>query len=170
LRYQAALSIFDQTKKLHRLGSRGRLYLQIAAILHGMGYFVNFSEHTTLSYLLAKRQNIMGLSNQELELIANVIAYNGDEVPREHHHAYQDLTIDEKILVSKLAAILKLANSLDVSRCEKIKQVEITSKKGDLLFKLQARQSIMLEEWTFTQRAGFFEEVLGIRPVIKKIG
>jgi len=165
-----ALSIFDQTKKLHRLGSRSRLYLQIAVILHSIGYFVNFSEQANLAYSLVKKQNIMGLSNQELELIANVIAYNGDEVPREHHHAYQDLAIDEKILVAKLAAILKLANSLDVCRCEKIKQVEITPKKGELLFKLQAKQNILLEEWTFAQRAGFFEEVLGMRPVIKKIG
>lgn len=163
-----ALSIFDQTKKLHKLGEMERLYLQIAAILHTIGYFVSFSDHHFFSYELIKKQNIMGLANAELDLIANIILYHEGEVPRQSHRNYQGLIVEAKITVSKLAAILKLADSLDISRGKKIEKVEIIFAGEELQFKLSAKQNILLEEWSFAQRMIFFEEVMGMRPRIKR--
>ena len=112
----------------------------------------------------------MGLSNKELEIVANIVLYHDAEVPREHHLSYRNLAYHEKIIVSKLAAILKLANSLDISHRRKITQVEILRKNGELLFNARVNQDILLEEWVFAQRSDFFEEITGLRPVLKKIG
>ncbi|MCR6545501.1 HD domain-containing protein [Dehalobacterium formicoaceticum] len=159
-----SLTVFDQTKKLHKLGERERLYLEIAAILHNIGYFVNFSDHDNLSYALILRQNIMGLANEELDLIAQIVRYHDHEEPGLHHQAYQILSFRDKITVSKLAAILKLSNSLDVSQGQKIQGVKIVFSENILNFYLKTKHNILLEEWTFSQKASFFEEVLGVRP------
>ena len=162
-----ALSIFDQTARYHRLASRERQYLQIAAILHTIAYFVNYSEQNALSYELMRRQNIMGLSDNELDIIANIVYYHGAEVPRQHHTHYQNLTDKDKIVVSKLTAILKLADSLNISRSDAIKQIEISRQGATLVFSASTKEYLPLEEWAFSQKAYFFEEVFGVMPQLK---
>ncbi len=163
-----ALLIFDKTAKIHKLNRKYRLYLQIAAILHPIGYYVNFNNYNIIASWLIQKQNIMGFSNKELEIIASIVRYHETEVPQVYHSSYQNLTHEEKVIVSKLSAILKLANSLDSSHEGKIKNIEIIHKKGELYFDLNTNYNTVLEEWMFAQRADFFEEVMGLRPMIKK--
>ena len=161
-------SIFEQTKRLHRLGARECLYLKIASILHGMGYYVNHSAKVVITYELIRKQNITGLSNREMEIVANIASYYGDEVPRQHHENYQKLTYDDKIIVVKLVAILKLADSLEISHTGKISKVQLDIQGDIVYFTLQTQKHTQLEEWIFAKRAQFFEEVLGVRAQIKK--
>ena len=158
------VSIFEQTIRLHNLGDRECLFLQIAAILHGLGYYINYYEQAGTTYELIKKQNIMGLSNHELELVANIAFYYGNEVPRQYHENYQKLTFHDKIIVVKLAAILKLADSLDASHIGKISMVKIEM-HGELIhFIIHTKEHTWLEEWVFSQRTQFFEEVMGVKP------
>jgi exopolyphosphatase/guanosine-5'-triphosphate,3'-diphosphate pyrophosphatase len=67
----------------------------------------------------------------------------------------------------KLAAILKLADSLDVSHIAKISLLNVDIQGDNIYFTLQAKEHTQLEEWVFSQRIQFFEEVMGVRPKIK---
>ncbi|UWG98606.1 HD domain-containing protein [Dehalobacter sp. DCM] len=164
-----ALAIFDQTMKLHKLSEKERQYLHIAAILHDIGYFVNFSEHHRLSYELIKKQNIMGLSNLELDIIANVVRYQGTELPGDHDLNQPSFTHKYRMIISKLAVLLKMADSLDISHEDKIQQLDISINKDSALFKLYSRQSPLLEEWAFAKVALFFEAIMGVSPATKHI-
>lgn len=166
-----ALSIFDQTWKLHRLGERERLYLQVASILHDSGNYVNFSEHDIHSYNIIRIRNIMGLSNRELTLIANIAMFHANEIPTHSHANYVALETHEKIIVSKLSAILKLAESLDISHNQKISRLEVSNfGENKLVFILYSSQDILLEEWDFRNHSQFFEEVMGMEPILKHKG
>ena len=162
-----ALSIFEQTRKIHRLGHRERLFLQVSCILHDVGKYVNLNEHNFYSSSIILSQGIMGFSNRELQMIANIVRYHSMENPSYSDESYRVLNDRDKIIVSKLAAILKLAEALDMSHKQKIKDLDITFNGENLYFKVQAKEEILLENWNFTYQAGFFEEVLGYRPVIK---
>lgn len=164
-----ALSLFDQTAKLHKLGEKERLYLQIAVILHSIGYFVSFSEHNIMAYELIKKQNIMGMSNHELEMIANIVRYREAEAPDMHHPGYQSLSYKERIMVSKLSVLLMLADSLDISHEMKISRLKVVSNKETAVFELFSRKNIVLEEWAFAQGAPLFEAIMGVRPLSKQI-
>ncbi|SHJ45311.1 Ppx/GppA phosphatase family protein [Parasporobacterium paucivorans] len=164
---KVAMKIYDQTEKYHQLGKRERQYLEIAAMLHAIGYFVNFNDYNVITSWLVKRQNIMGISNLEMEIISSIIFYHEDEVPRQHHTVYTNLSHEEKAIVLKLTAILKIANSLDYSRGGKVSDIEICRKKDELILTVKASQNLLLEEWVFNKRAEFFEEVMGIHPVLK---
>ena len=64
------------------------------------------------------------------------------------------------ILIAKLTAILRLANSMDRSR--------IAVRNGSLVITTDCPESIVLEQYSFDQKADFFEEVFGIRPVLRQ--
>lgn len=165
---EIALAIFDQTRQLHRLAPRDRFLLEVSAILHDVGHFLNSNEHQLYSEQIIRSSDIMGLSNLELEIVASVARYHSEEIPLPSHPLYSSLDYNNKIQVSKLAAILKLAETLDISHRQKIQKVEIARHKGELQFTLTTRDNTLLEEWSFSGHLDFFEEVMGYRPVFKR--
>jgi len=165
---EIALAIFDQTHQVHRLSPRDRFMLEVSAILHDVGHFLNSNEHQLYSEQIICSSDIMGLSNLELEIVASVARYHSEEIPLPSHPLYSSFDYNNKIRVSKLAAILKLAETLDISHRQKIQKIEIARHKGDLVFTLTTRDNTLLEEWSFSGHLNFFEEVMGYRPVFKR--
>lgn len=141
-----ALSIFDQTKKLHKLGDRERLYLQVASMLHDSGNYVSFNDHEIHSYNIIITQNIMGLSDGEIILIANIARYHTNELPNYNYGSYQRLSNKDKITVSKLTAISKIAESLDISHKQKITDINIVNSQDKLLLKIYSPKDNLLEQ------------------------
>lgn len=167
---QVSLSIFDQTWRVHRLGNRERLYLQVAAILHDIGKYVNANQHDVQSHDLIRSQDIMGLSTREMAIIANIARYHSDDLPRPSHESYRSLDERDRLMVSKLAAILKMAEALDLSHSQKITKIEANTAGREILFRLTVDQDATLELWNFENAGKFFEEVMGYRPSIKRKG
>ncbi|HHX18577.1 MAG TPA: HD domain-containing protein [Clostridium sp.] len=165
-----AMSIFDQIKDIHVLGETERLYLRVAAILHDVGKYVNHNKHDVHSYNIIRFQDIMALSDRELNIVANIARYHSDEIPDLSHDNYYVLDAREKIIVSKLTVILRIAEALDISHKQKIKKIEINKHSQQLYFDVWSDEDIMLEEWSFASNANFFEEVMGNKPVIRRRG
>ncbi len=165
-----SLSIFDQIKRMHKLGEREKLYLQLAAILHDTGKFINMNEHDMLACHIIRYQEILGFSDRELDLIANIARYHSEENPHRWHENYRCMDYDDQIIVSKLSAILKLADALDISHKSQVEKLEISICGQDLCFNIWARGDILLESWDFDNQAAFFEEVYGFKPILKRRG
>ena len=174
---RAAVAIFDATKKYHGLGARERLLLQIAATLHACGKFVSITRGTNSSYQIIMATEIIGLSHLEREIVANVVRYNIQE------YAYNDVELesdlsqyadkevsrrDITIMIAKLTAILRLANSMDRSHKQKLADCRVSVKNGSLVVLTGYTGGIVLESTSFAQKADFFEEIFGIRPVLKQ--
>ena len=164
------MSMFDQTIKIHRLGERERFYLRVAAILHDVGKYVNLNQHDIHSYNIIRFQDIMGFSDRELMLVANIARYHSEEMPQMTHENYRALDYRDQIVVSKLAVILRLAEALDISHKKKIKDIEVVTVGKELHFRVCISEDMLLEEWSFEGHTTFFEEVMGCRPVIKRRG
>lgn len=162
-----ALTIFDQTSAIHSLNERERLYLQVAALLHDVGKFISMTGHDVYSYDIIRAQNIMGFSDDEFDVIANIARYHADENPKAFHENYHLLTHEAKVIVSKLAAILKLAEALDLSHKGKVTHLTVVDEGKELAFNAEVCQETLLEKWSFTNKAEFFEEVMGVKPVLK---
>ncbi|MDP4182871.1 MAG: HD domain-containing protein [Bacillota bacterium] len=168
---KTALTIFDQTRRYHNLGQRERFYFSVSAILHDVGKYINYNSHDIHSYNIIQYQDIMGFSERELNIIANIVRYHEQDLPDHSHEKYSILDERDRITVSKLAAILRLAEALDVSHKQKISDFEVSTHKNELIFKVTSKEDILLEQWNFLQVSGFFEDVMGVRPIIiqKKI-
>ena len=171
-----ALGIFDSMRKYHGLGGRERLLLQIAVILHSCGKFISMRNSNECSYNIIMSTEIIGLSHLEREIIANVVRYNirdfeYGKVRLEGTYQEGIMELDERgmtILIAKLTAILRLANSMDRSHRGKLADCRITVRDGQLVITTGYEDDIALEALSFEQKADFFEEIFGIRPVLKQ--
>lgn len=161
-----ALIIFDGMKKYHGLGKRERLLLQITTILHDIGKYISMRTPGECGYNIIMSTEIIGISHKEREIIANVVKYNTIEY--DYTATSATLDRDMRILIAKLVAILKMANAMDRSHKQKLKDTKVTIKDQKLLIQAQISDNSLLEELQIEQKAEFFEEVYGIRPVLKR--
>lgn len=162
-----ALQIFDRIKKLHGLGKRERLLLQLGVILHSCGAYINEMWSRECSYHILLSTEIIGISHKERLIVANMIRYNDESFPS-YEELDGDFTREEYITIVKLNAILKTANVLDKSNRQKIKNVGVTLKDGILTITADTMADITLEKGLFHHKADVFEEVFGIRPRLKQ--
>ncbi|MBR5578914.1 MAG: HD domain-containing protein [Lachnospiraceae bacterium] len=164
-----ALTIFDSMKKIHGLGKRERLLLQLATILHDCGKYISMVNLGECSYNIILYTEIIGISHIEREIVANVVKFNHEEF------TYFDILTRNSLLeknnymvIAKLTAILKLANALDRSQKQKFKDIKVALKEHILSISVVTDEDITLEQGLLRERADFFEEVYSIKPVIKQ--
>ena len=162
-----ALAIFDSIRKLHGLGKRERLQLQIAAILHNCGKFVNMKDVSLISYHIVMATEILGLSHKEREEIANAVYYNGFYLPSELRASGRIGSADY-MKVAKLTAILRLADVLDKSYKQKITNLRISLHDNTLVIYTDTLEDITLEAGMFKTNNILFEKVYGVKAVLKQ--
>ena len=165
-----ALFLFDRLIKLHGYGGRERLFLQVSSILHDIGKFVNLRRHYFYSYRLIISSDIMGFSDEEREIIANIAYYHSKVTPSNNDPNYASLSSEAKVIVSKLSAILRLADALDSSHNQKIRDIDVIWKGNHVEILALTNEDISLEEWTFNYKASFFEEVFGLQALVRRKG
>ncbi len=174
---QYALNIFDSMRKFHGLGPRERLMLQIAVLLHACGKFISIKNSNECSYNIIMSTEIIGLSHLEREIIANVVRYNirdfdYDKVQLETQlHPYSDSGVSRSsitILIAKLTAILRLANSMDRSHRGKLVDCKMAVRENELVITTGYQGDMALEAASFGQKADFFEEIFGVRPELRQ--
>lgn len=164
---ECALGIYDIMKKYHGLGKRERILLQIAAILHDCGKYVSMNQSSDASYNIIMATEIIGLSHSERETVANIVRYNNREFD---YSAREDksMTGGMYMTVAKLTAILRIANAMDRSHKQKFHDFKMALRDDELIITADTMEDISLEKALFRQKADFFEEMYGIRPVIKR--
>ena len=156
-------------KKIHGLGQRERLLLQLSTILHDCGKYISMANLGECSYSIIMATEIIGLSHMEREIVANVVKYNHLEFSYyEEMSRYSMLDREAYLKIAKLTAILRLANGLDRSHKQKFKNVRTQLKDNQLTITVDTNEDITLERGLFGARAGFFEEVYSVRPVIRQ--
>lgn len=163
------MTIFDSLKRLHGLGARERLYLQIAAILHDCGKYISLVNLGECSYHIIMSTEIIGLSHMERELVADVVRFNHDDF-QYYEELNRNSSLDKRayLTMAKLTAILRIANGLDRSHKQKFKNVKAVLKERELVLTVDTKEDITLERGLFDERAQFFEEVFNVQPVIRQ--
>lgn len=163
---KAALEIFDASEKITGLNSRERLLLQLSAILHEVGKFVHAKNHNDAAHSLIRYTELIGLNSSELDIIGLVVKL----YPRENGYDdpyYSYLSSDKKVIVSKLTAILRIADAMDASHRQKVKKLSMHVQFNEMTINCDTTKDMSFEEWSFERRGELFEEVVGIKPQIK---
>lgn len=163
-----ALLLFDKIKRISGLKERDRLLLQIAVILHSCGKYINMSNRAECSYNIIMSTEIIGLSLQERRIIASVVKYNTTDFTLEDVVAQPQMSNKDYLLITKLVALLRVANAMDRSHRQKFEKVKAEMKEQKLIITVETNEDITLEKGTFPPKADYFEEVFHVRPVIRK--
>lgn len=162
-----AEQIFESTKELHGLERYDSLLLRLSCILHDCGKFISLDQHYKHSYDLIRSLEIFGLSDDDMEVVANIARYHSSIAPNFQSQDYRYLSERDRVKVAKLVAIIRLADALDRGHRQKITINSIKLKNKDLIIKGVSQSHVNLEEWAFKRKADFFMTVFGINPVLK---
>jgi exopolyphosphatase/guanosine-5'-triphosphate,3'-diphosphate pyrophosphatase len=159
-----ALSLFDQTRHLHRLTDREREWLEYGALLHDIGVHISYERHHRHSYYLIKNGDLRGFDPSEIEIVGLVARYHRRGAPKKSHDDYAQLPGALRRTVKVLAAFVRLAEGLDRSHAQTIAAVDVRERKGSLVVRLRASGDAELELWAAERHAAPLAEALE-RPV-----
>ena len=164
-----ALSIHEQLAAA--LGEGGgwaspasRRLLEAAGVLHDIGYLVNYSKHHRHGYHLIVHSGLSGLSRRELEIIGNLAFYHRQAEPSAAHPNFAALGADDRELVRRLAAILRVADGLDRTHTQQVHGVGLEVARGRARFAVRAEGDPSTDLWGAERKSGLFREAFGLTP------
>ncbi|GBE92558.1 Ppx/GppA phosphatase family protein [Nostoc cycadae] len=167
-----ALSLFDQTQGiLHNWGDDERQLLWAAAILHNCGHHISHSAHHKHSYYLIRNGELLGYTETEIEIIANLARYHRKSPPKKKHENFRNLlSKNHRQIVCQLSAILRLAVALDRRQIGAISQVKFkyypdVQEVYLSIFPSHPDDDCSLEMWSLDYKKGVFEAEFGVRLV-----
>ncbi|NEP17898.1 MAG: Ppx/GppA family phosphatase [Leptolyngbya sp. SIO4C1] len=164
-------ALFDQTQnQLHTWGAIEREHLWAAAILHNCGHFISHSAHHKHSYYLIRNGELLGFTEPEVELIANIARYHRKSAPKKKHEPYRELDKLQRKQVEQLSAILRIAVALDRRGIGAVSRFESQVESGLLsltIYPAHAEDSCDLELWNLDFKKACFEAAFGVRLVAR---
>ena len=156
-----AVALFDQTRAIHGLTDREREWLEYAAILHDIGVHISYQRHHKHSYYLIKNGDLRGFEPDEIDAIALLARYHRSATPKRRHEGFGELPRKRRATVRTLAAILRLAESLDRSHSQTISTIDLRDRGDDGLLQIRTAGDAELELWAAGRHAAPFERILG---------
>ncbi len=158
-----AVQLFDQSRTLHNLSLEYRLLLEVAALLHDVGAFITMTGHHKHSQYLLLATPVMGLSQLQMTIVGNVARYHRKSQPKLQHDAFRVLSPKDRVVVSKLAALLRLADAMDNQHASKVTAFSVEYKRPKFSIALDGDGDLLLEKWALKRKGGMFEEVFGVK-------
>ncbi len=163
-----ALKLFQDLEPLHALKPEHRDVLFAASLLHDIGQFVNYSKHHKHSYYLIKHSELAGFNAAEVEMIANIARYHRRAHPSKKHPEYAALPSSQQQVVTKLSALLRIADAFDRSHRGLVTAVECHLERAQVRIELFVQEPLSLELWAFEQKSQLFTEVFDLPIVLQE--
>jgi exopolyphosphatase/guanosine-5'-triphosphate,3'-diphosphate pyrophosphatase len=151
----------------HRLSERYEVILTVAAQLHDVGMFIGSSSHHKHSKYIIDNSDIFGLGERDLKLASLVARYHRGALPRASHTDYVKLPREERLIVNKLAAILRAADALDRSHTQAIKNVQVRLSEGSAELDVMRSGEFATEKRALIAKGQMFEQVYGRTLVLR---
>ncbi len=159
----AAVRLFDFLQRDHGLPSRYRLLLQVASLLHEVGGFVsNRAHHKHSEYIIANSE-IFGLNRQEITIISQVARYHRRSAPRASHLTYMTMPREHRVIVCKLAAILRVADALVRGNFPRASEIRFQRKGDDFTAIIPPGCDMLLIEHSLQTKGDLFMEIFGLK-------
>jgi exopolyphosphatase / guanosine-5'-triphosphate,3'-diphosphate pyrophosphatase len=156
-----ALELFDALAPLHSMTADDRDLLEAGALLANVGLVVAHTKHHLHSYYVIRNSELAGLTDHEIELIAQIARYHRKSSPKASHPEFAALDSDDQSRIRSLASILRVAIGLD--RCHERRVARVTADISDKRVVLQVHPNdadIALELYAANERKELLEQVL----------
>ncbi|MBO5137820.1 MAG: HD domain-containing protein [Spirochaetaceae bacterium] len=161
-----SLKLFDSLQTELGLEERGRLLLEVAAILHDIGMFIRADNHEEHSMYIINHSDIFGLNRDDVSIISQVAYYHRGRHRPQDSVQYAMSSRADRILILKLTAILRLADALDRGHLQKINDFSIVFHSDSLEIKCLNSHNLVLERVAVAQKTDVFESVFGYKVIL----
>jgi exopolyphosphatase / guanosine-5'-triphosphate,3'-diphosphate pyrophosphatase len=163
-----AQQIFREMQHLHALPAKFELILSVAASLHEIGMFVSAREHHKHSMYLILNTELFGVSREDRTIVALLARYHRRYNPEPNHPHFSELSREQRMIVFKLAAILRVADALDRSHSQRIKTIVLKPRGHRLLILTPGVEDTTVEQIAINSKCDLFREIFGYEVVLTK--
>jgi exopolyphosphatase/guanosine-5'-triphosphate,3'-diphosphate pyrophosphatase len=165
---EIASILFTALQNEHALNNRYKLLLKIASLLHDIGSYISVRSHHKHSHYLIQNSELFGLNRKDIQIIALIARYHRRSTPKPIHAEYMSFDHESRLIIVKLAAILRVADALDRSNNHRIKEISCSKKKDTLLITIPDIEDISLEQLALQSKGTMFEDVYGMKVILRK--
>lgn len=162
-----ALELFDATADIHRFGADARALLEAGALLANVGLVISHSKHHKHSYYLIRNSDrLVGFTDGEIELVAQIARYHRKSAPKATHPEWAALDPADQEVVRVAAGVLRVAIGLDRSHRQLVRSLDVRTTPDDVVIEprpIEPDADLALELYAAADRAGLLSEVLGRR-------
>lgn len=162
-----AMQLFDALAPAFDLAPADRPLLEAAALLHDVGHHVAYEAHHKHSHHLISHAEIPGFTAAETRLIAAIARYHKGSLPKARHEAIEGLDDDARALISRLAALLRIADGLDRSQGQRVRSVRALCDGERLVLGIDGRPPLDIEREGALRKADLAESVWGVKVSIE---
>lgn len=169
-----ALDLFDVTADRHGLGADARDLLEAGALLANVGLTISHSKHHKHSYYLIRNSDrLVGFTDGEIELVAQIARYHRKSAPKESHPEWAALDEDDRRVVLVAAGILRIAIGLDRSRARVVSGVTVADgdEGGGCVLDLVPSSpgaDVSLERWAAGERCQLLADALDVPVTVAR--
>ncbi|MEK0431206.1 MAG: hypothetical protein RL139_1010 [Gemmatimonadota bacterium] len=162
---ELALQLFDAIGVRLGCAAEDRQTLADAALLHDVGYHINYEQHHKHSFHLISHADFLGIAPREQVVIAHVARYHRGKSPRRQHELWWALDRSTRERIRRLAALLRVADGLDRGHAGAIDRVKV--RWVDRALRItpvprRANDPLRLETWGAARKAGLLAELAGV--------
>ncbi len=159
-------TLFTALQSEHQLDEHSSDLLQLSAILHEIGMYVNTAGHHKHTQYLIMNSDLFGLSKSDQTIIAMVARYHRRAAPRMRHLAFSELDRHTRILIAKLAAILRVADALDRSHTQRVDHHSISIQDSTITLSVDGLDDLSLEQISLDQKGRLFQDTYGLELIL----
>lgn len=163
-----AITLMESLRGRHSFSTRDEMILTVAALLHETGQFISMRAHHKHTCYLITNSDIFGLGSQEVALAAQTARYHRRSMPKPTHSTFMQLSREDRLTVSKLAAILRVANALDCLRNRRMLPLRLRERDGSLTVMTDAFTHLPIIQSRVSSRADLFEQIYGLRVTVRQ--
>jgi exopolyphosphatase/guanosine-5'-triphosphate,3'-diphosphate pyrophosphatase len=160
-----ALQLYDAIGARLGCEPEDRQVLADAALLHDVGYHINYDQHHKHSYHLILHADLLGMSPVEQVIVANVARYHRGAPPKRKHENFGRLDRETRARIVRLSAILRVADGFDRGHVGGVQRVKVrwTERALRLTAVPDPRARVLrLELWGANRKSTLLAELTGL--------
>ena len=160
-----ALRLFDSIGARLGCAADERQLLADAALLHDIGYHINYDKHHKHSYHLITHADLLGMTPVEQVAIANIARYHRGSEPKRSHGNFGPLSAESRKRVTRLAALLRVADGFDRGHAGAVEDIRVRwLARAIRLIPVPSPKagSIRLELWGASKKSRLLSEYAGV--------
>ena len=152
--------LFTQLQSIHGLPPEYKPWLEAAAVMQGVGKFMNHQGHNRHTHYIIANSEIFGFSPQQRAIVSAIARYLGKSRPELMDRVMRAVPVEEHTNVARAVVLLRMAQALNQDRVSA--PVGIRTKiypKRVVLELLPDRGGAELEAWSLKKEAAYFREI-----------
>jgi len=142
--------------------------LRVAALLHEIGGFISNRSHHKHSMYLILNSDLFGVSREDMTLVALTARYHRRALPSLAQVEYSVLSQEDRLAVSKMAAILRVADALDRNHLQQARDLSCVLEKDQFVITVNNVEDLTVERLAVKEKGALFQDIYGLPVVLKE--